>query len=188
MNHPIDHSLQQAPDATIGQVEGLAGCWKLGVGRALTLQVRHAGVLRIAHGRVWATFDHAEQDSSVRAGDHFLSRGESLSLQPGESLVMESFGIGHASSAYFSWEPARAASPVPVSRAAVAQPLVDLRLASGLAARAMGRLGRALAGGVLRLAGRAVEPVATGLAISFVAVRARCTSPERTFSAQTCER
>lgn len=187
MNDSVDLSLlQAADDATTGQVEGLAGCWKLGAGRALSLQARHAGVLRIAHGRVWATLDNPEQNSTQRAGDHFLSRGDSLFLQSGESLVMESFGIGHASSAYFSWEPARVAHTEPASRANVAQPLLDLRLASGLATRAMGRLGRALVGGVLRLVVRAVKPLATGFAISFVAARARCTSPERSFNAQTC--
>lgn len=161
MNDSVDLSLLQAADATTGQVEGLAGCWKLGAGRALSLQARHAGVLRIAHGRVWATLDNPEQNSTQRAGDHFLSRGDSLFLQSGESLVMESFGIGHASSAYFSWEPARAVRREPVSRA------------GGL--------------GLVRMMGRAVTRVATAFAISFVAARARCTLPERSFNGQTCE-
>jgi len=161
MNDSADLSLLQAADASGGPVEGLAGlagCWKLGAGTALSLQARHAGVLRIAHGRVWATFDHADRRSSTRAGDHFLSRGESLTLLPGESLVMEPFGTGHAPSAYFSWEPARASRSETVSRA-----------------------------GVLGLAGRAVTRLATAFAISFVAARARCTSPEHSFNAQTCE-
>ena len=80
--------MQQASDATNGQVAGLAGFWKLGAGRALTLRASQAGVLRIAHGRVWATFDSASQDIQVRAGDHFLGRGESLALRAGESLVI----------------------------------------------------------------------------------------------------
>ena len=111
MNDSADLSLLQAPDASGGPVEGLAGlagCWKLGAGSALSLQARHAGVLRIAHGRVWATFDHADRRSSMRAG-------------------------------------------------------------------------------VLGLAGRAVTRLATAFAISFVAARARCTSPEHSFNAQTCE-
>ena len=95
-SHAGDRFLQQATDATTGQVDGLAGFWKLGAGRALTLHAAQSGVLRIAHGRVWATFDAASLDAQVRAGDHFLSRGESLMLQAGESLVMESFSGGHA--------------------------------------------------------------------------------------------
>ena len=160
MNDSVDHTLQQAPDAT-GRVEGLTGCWKLAAGRALSLRAGQAGVLRIAHGRVWATFDHADQRRSTRAGDHFLSRGESLSLLPGESLVLEPFGMGHAPSAYFSWEPARASRGETAARSA-----------------GVGGLG---------LLGRAVTRVATAFAISFVAARDRCTSAERSFKAQTCE-
>jgi hypothetical protein len=164
MNDSVDLSLLQTSDTSRGPIEGLAGlagCWKLGAGRALSLQARHAGVLRIAHGRVWATFDRADRRSSTRAGDHFLSRGDDLFLQAGESLVMESFGIGHVPSAYFSWEPARASRSETVSR-------VGLQ-------------------GVMGLAGRAVTRLATAFAISFVAARARCTLPERSFNPQTCE-
>lgn len=91
------------------QTAGLSsgGC-KLGAGRALTFHARQAGVLSIRHGRVWLTFNNAEQDLRVRAGDHFLDRGESLSLSAGESVVMESFGLGQTPSACFGWEPAQA--------------------------------------------------------------------------------
>jgi hypothetical protein len=170
-----DRFLQQASDATNGHVAGLAGFWKLGAGRALTLRASQAGVLRIAHGRVWATFDFASQDIQVRAGDHFLGRGESLSLRAGESLVMESFSAGHAASAYFSWEPTAACAEVTAMkepsgwRAGVMQPLVDLRAAFGLAASALGRLARGLAVG----AAAGVEAVLTPFALVFVTARAR---------------
>jgi len=172
-----DRFLQQASDATNGHVAGLAGFWKLGAGRALTLRASQAGVLRIAHGRVWATFDSASQDIQVRAGDHFLGRGESLSLRAGESLVMESFSAGHAASVYFSWEPASAAACAEVTemkepsgwRAGVMQPLVDLRAAFGLAAGALGRLARGLVVG----AAAAVEAVLTPVAVVFVTARAQ---------------
>ncbi len=161
MNDSLELSLQQAPDTATGRAEGLPGCWKLGAGRALSVRVRHAGVLRIAQGRVWATFDHADQRRSLRAGDHFLSRGEGLLLQPGESLVMESFGIGHAPSAYFSWEPAQASR-------------------SEAAARASGP-------GLAGVMGRAVTRAATAFAIGFVALRARNLTAERSFRTKTCE-
>ncbi|MEO8389103.1 MAG: DUF2917 domain-containing protein [Polaromonas sp.] len=168
-----DRFLQQASDATNGHVDGLAGFWKLGVGRALTLRASQAGVLRIAHGRVWATFDGASQDIHARAGDHFLMRGESLTLRAGESLVMESFSTGHAASAYFSWEPASVRVEVPQEadaagwRTGVLQPLVDLRAAFGLAAGAVLRLGR----GLIRVAAAALEAVLTPVAAGFVAAR-----------------
>jgi hypothetical protein len=150
MNDSVDLFLLQAPDASVGLIESLealAGCWKLDAGQALSLQARRAGVLRIAHGRVWATFDHADQSGSTRAGDHFLSRGESLYLQPGERLVMESFGIGHTPSVYFSWEPARA------SRSAAAVPAS----APGVPRR-------------VRVMGTAVTRAATVFAMIFIAI------------------
>jgi len=175
-SHAGDRFLQQATDATTGQVDGLAGFWKLGAGRALTLHAAQSGVLRIAHGRVWATFDSASQDAEVRAGDHFLSRGESLTLKAGESLVIESFSAGHAASAYFSWEPVAACAAVrqPAAepagwRAGVLQPLSDLRAAFGLAAGALGRLARGLVLG----AAAALEALLTPLAMVFLTARAR---------------
>jgi hypothetical protein len=174
-SHAGDRFLQQATDATTGQVDGLAGFWKLGAGRALTLHAAQAGVLRIAHGRVWATFDGASQDLQVRAGDHFLMRGESLTLKAGESLVLESFSNGHAASAYFSWEPASIRVELPQVaepagwRTGVLQPLVDLRAALGLAGGALARLGRGLVLG----AAAVLEAVLTPVAAGFVAARSR---------------
>ncbi len=184
-----DHYLPQASDAAMNQVEGLAGCWKLGAGRALTVHASQAGVLRIAHGRVWVTFNNAGNDLRVRAGDHFLSRGDSLLLSAGAAVVMESYGVGHAASAYFSWEPAAAAGALPTLkatgwRAGMVQPLVDLRLALGLAAGAVGRLARGLGRGVVAVA----EVALSGFAIIFVAARARCDFAERAFNAQSSDK
>ena len=169
---PSDHTLQQATEAATGFVNTLPGCWKLAAGRALTVRAAQAGVLRIAHGRVWATFDLAEGDSRVRAGDHFLSRGESLELQAGQSLVIESYGSGQPTSAYFSWEPAaaRALAFQPAAagwRAEVLQPLSDLRTAGGLATAAMARL----ASGLVRNSAASASGLLTPLATGFVARR-----------------
>ena len=187
-HHSGNHYLPQATHAATARAEGLPGCWKLGADRALTLHARQAGVLRIAHGRVWVTFNNAGRDLRVRAGDHFLSRGESLSLSAGETVVMESFGMGHASSAYFNWEPVAAAHPVPVKatgwRAGVVQSLLDLRLALGLAGGATGRLARGLAGGVAA----AVEVALTGFAVVFLADRARGDLAARAFNAQSSDK
>lgn len=75
-------------------------------GRALTLQVRQAGVLRIMQGRVWITFSHADQDLRIQAGDHFCSAGDSLRLSAGNAVVMESWGEGRDLPARFCWAPA----------------------------------------------------------------------------------
>ena len=136
------HYLQHAVDAGTGQVMGLAGCWKLSHGCALTLLASQTGELRVAHGRVWVTFDDAGSDCKVRAGDYFLEAGESLTLPAGRALVMESFAVGDASAAYFVWEPVAQAS-------SAAQLFRELRLALGMAAGAAGRLVRGLAGGLM---------------------------------------
>ncbi|MDB5928380.1 MAG: hypothetical protein JWR60_87 [Polaromonas sp.] len=163
--------------------EGLPGSWKLAAGQALTLHARQAGLLRITHGRVWATFDHAEDPLRGRTGDHFLSRGESLPLAPGESLVVEPFGIGHASPAYFTWEASPVASLAASHgangwRVGIVQPVLDLRAALGLAAGAAGRLARGLALG----AAAALTAALSRFAMVFIASRARqdaapCTGP-----------
>jgi hypothetical protein len=159
MNHPLACSPESLPG-----VDALAGCWKLASGRALSLRPSQPGVLRIAHGRMWITFDDAHADDGVPAGDHFLGAGDELKLLPGQGLVMEPWWGGGASaaSAYFSWDPLPAATGVALAaptrhalaqralslpwRAGVAQPLRDLRGALGLVAAASGRLVFGLAG------------------------------------------
>jgi len=132
-----------------GAVATWPGLRRLDAGQAVKLRATTLSVLRIAHGRVWVTLSDAGPFSRVLAGDHFLSRGESLTLLPGQELVMEPFGRGDMTSARFSWgAPADVTAMAAVApllrpahwRAGVMQPLLDLRQAGGLAARAMGRL------------------------------------------------
>jgi hypothetical protein len=144
--------------------DALSGCWKLGDGRALTLRPTQSGVLRMAHGRVWVTFDNAQQDDGVRGGDHFLGAGEVLELLPGQVLVMESWNGAKDAAAYFSWDPLPATAGIAITSAShrvlaggVAQPLRDLRLALGLAGTALSRLVVGLAG-VSAAAVRALAP------------------------------
>lgn len=154
MEHLISDSASYRalpPAAAMDAVQGLAGSWKLGAGQALSLRPHHPGELRITHGRVWLTFGQAGLDLRVRAGDHFLSRGDRIPLLAGDSVVLEPVGISHASSAYFSWDPATASSPVlalqPAGRVpGVLQPLLNLRAALGLAGAALGRPARRTAG------------------------------------------
>ncbi|MGC1176189.1 DUF2917 domain-containing protein [Polaromonas sp.] len=160
----------------------LSGCWKLGDGQALTLRPVQPGVLRIARGRVWLTFDHARHDDGVRGGDHFLDAGDTVRLLPGQALVMESWRTAQQSAAYFSWDPLPANEGVTIStrstwafaggpqwRASVLQPLRDLRLALGLAGSASTRLGAGLA---VTLA-RALLLLAPRFAMDAAAARSR---------------
>ena len=158
----------------------------LTAGKAVTLRAKTISVLRIAHGRVWVTVTDVGPHSRVLAGDHFLSRGDSLTLLPGQELVMEPFGCGEKTSAQFSWGPPGAVAAITQAadtanwRGGVLQPLLDLRHASGLAARAMGRLflgfGRAAAAEAMR--------VANYIAMIFIADYARDTGATSTFDAE----
>ena len=71
--------------------------WQLEPGRAISLRLRHAGVLQVLSGPVWATrngpspsvpldiADSASRDS----GDFFLQSGQLLAVAPGEHWVLE---------------------------------------------------------------------------------------------------
>ena len=157
----------------------------LAAGQAVTLRAKALSVLRIAHGRVWVTVTDVGACSRVMAGDHFLSRGDSLTLLPGQELVMEPFGRGEKTSAQFSWGAPGAeaavmqATTTPNWREGVLQPLLDLRHASGLAARAM----RCLFLGLGYAAAAEVVRVANYLAMIFVAGYARDSGASSTFDA-----
>lgn len=190
MNHLHYPELQ-----SFAGTEKVSGCWKLGDSRALTLRPSQPGVLRIAHGRVWITFDNAQGDDAVRGGDHFLGAGDSLNLLPGQVLVMESWNAPAPSAAYFSWDPLPAAAGVAISssqspalvlgpqwRGGVAQPLRDLRLAFGLAGTASGRL----AGGLLGALAVTLVAVLPRFATDLIAGRVRGVLAARAFRAQSC--
>ena len=164
-------------DDTMDYTDDHPAACLLTAGQAITLRAKAISVLRIAHGRVWVTVTDVGAYSRygrVITGDHFLSRGDSLTLLPGQELVMEPFGRGEKTSAQFSWALPGAAATVtqaaatPNWRGGMLQPLLELRHASGLAARAMGRL-------VLGLGHAAVAEVvrvANYIAMIFVAGRA----------------
>jgi hypothetical protein len=115
----------------------LPGTWKLATGRAITLEPREAGVFKVAHGQLWATFDGPHAGRLDQSGDFFLGAGETMRLQPGQRLVIES--LDGECPAYFSWDPV----VVPVRRAHwadVLQPVQDLRLALVFGGHAVARL------------------------------------------------
>jgi hypothetical protein len=145
MTAPSIAQLLQAHPAT-----ALPGTWKLARGRAITLRPATNGILRVAHGRVWATVDGPHGGGPSDSGDHVLEVGRSMWIHAGQRVVVESwFGTG---AAYFSWDPVLAPVATPVERrrvnlAGVLQPLADLRNALGLAGGALARL----AAGLVRL-------------------------------------
>jgi len=92
-------------------------------GRAMTVQARESGVLRVGQGRLWVTFSRADRDRRALAGDHFLGMGESLRLSSGQTVVMESWPEAAGTPACVSWQ---ADAPL--------RPLAGMRRALGLAA------------------------------------------------------
>ena len=152
MHHSIEPKLftqaglictQQATHQVPAQA---VGCFKLSAGRAMSLTPTVPGELRMAHGRVWVTFTNAANDSTARAGDHFLAAGDLLRLQAGQQLVLEMVGNNPHESVYFSWETdtvlSVAASPRrrQLAQAEVRQPLLDLGACLRQAAWALIRL------------------------------------------------
>ncbi|KQP46124.1 DUF2917 domain-containing protein [Pseudorhodoferax sp. Leaf274] len=134
----------------------LPGCWKLDAGQALSLTPSAAGVLRIAHGRVWVTMDTLRSDAQA-AGDLFLVPGRGLVVQAGQRVVVESSGADRGAAAYFSWDPLPQTQAMAVGRAlrsgrvqqAVVQPVRDLGRALGQAGAALARLALGVVGLVL---------------------------------------
>ena len=117
----------------------LPGTWKLAAGRAITLQPREDGVLRVAHGRLWATFDGPHGGPLNDLGDHVIDAGGRLGLRAGRRVVVEAWD--QSAPAYFSWDPLTVSAARTLPRAArVRQPLSDLGLALTMAGGAMSRL------------------------------------------------
>ena len=147
-----------------------AGSWKLGCGHAVTLHDVHAAVLRITHGRVWATVDGPHCGPANNQGDLVLNAGERLTVQAGQRVVIEPWGSSASGASraneavYFSWDPALDSSAVPLQgrghrpaqagsrlQVAVVYPLRDVGLALKMAAHASGRLAWGIAGLVAAL-------------------------------------
>ena len=118
------------------------GFWKLAPGRALSLQPRNAGLLRVAQGQVWVTLDAEQHGAGNELGDYFLHTGEQLAVNPGQHLVLEPFGRADQQAVFFEWTPSlETAGALAVQNASpVTQPLRDLGLALGLVGKALTHL------------------------------------------------
>ncbi|MGE4243817.1 DUF2917 domain-containing protein [Ramlibacter sp.] len=131
----------------------LPGTWKLAAGRAITLQPLQRGTLKVAHGRLWATFDGPHGIHPDDAGDLVVEVGEAVTIAPGQRVVIESWGRGRT--AYFSWDPvAEVAVARGLAWGEMVQPLADLRRATGLVVQAAARVVTVL----VRVAADAVLP------------------------------
>ena len=141
----------------------LPGTWKLARGRAVTLRPTSDGILRVAHGRLWATKDGPHGGTPSEAGDHMLESGRSMFVRAGERVVIESWLPAGAS--YFAWDPvlqAATASRRRLNFSAVRQPLADLRLATMLLLRALGALGTGMVQVGCQAVGRCKPQPVTG--------------------------
>jgi len=150
MNAPTATRILESAPAT-----ALPGTWKLARGRAVTLRPTTDGIVRIAHGRVWATVDGPHGGGPTDSGDHVLEVGRSMYLRAGQRVVLEAWNASGAS--YFAWDPVfetELATRPRLNFAAVLQPLADLRMAASIALRAIGQL----ASGVVRLAWEVARP------------------------------
>ena len=81
----------------------LPGTWKLDARRAVTLQPAEDGEVRVAHGRVWATYDGPHHGAMNDFGDYVIGAGDRLWVRAGQRLVIQSWER-HAP-AYFTWDP-----------------------------------------------------------------------------------
>lgn len=122
----------------------LPGTWRLEPARAVTLRPREDGVLRIAHGGVWVTFDGPHAGPLNDLGDRVLGAGEQLRVRAGRRVVLEP--VDRAAPAYFSWDFAKQPEPIQAPQLAVAQSWSDLQLAAVLGVQAGGRLVAAVIG------------------------------------------
>ncbi len=123
----------------------LPGTWRLEGGRAVALRPREDGLLRIAHGGVWLTFDGPHAGPLNDLGDRVLGAGEQVPVRAGQRLVLESSARG--APAFFSWDFALQVQAVRAPRLqAVAQSWGELQLGLALAFGAGWRLLSALGG------------------------------------------
>jgi hypothetical protein len=101
---------QLSANADLINCAAVPGAWLLEPGRALTLQPKHTGTLRIAWGVVWATLDGPHAGPPHDRGDRLLEAGDRIELRAGQRLVIEP--LGAQAPASLTWDPlVRAAAP-----------------------------------------------------------------------------
>lgn len=64
--------------------------WTTLTDKAITLEVKNAGALRVSQGRVWVTLGDGVLPRDQHYGDVFLDAGQELIVAKGQRLVLES--------------------------------------------------------------------------------------------------
>jgi hypothetical protein len=142
-SRPVLESQQSSAFEAAGRV--FPGCWKLAARHAMTLRAPSRSVLEMAHGRVWLTLAGPHAGRGNDQGDRFLSAGEWLVIEPGQSLVLEPFepatgtstdidlNAENAGSVAFRWD---VMPPAVVIQPSFAQALAELNTSLGQGGRA----------------------------------------------------
>ena len=126
--------------AAIGKAAGSAaatGMWAMEPQEVLSLFPRAPALVRVTHGRIWATLNGPHSGPANAWGDVLLESGQVLQVPAGQRLVLESLAGRGEAAACFDWLPASTLSPW---QQAVGQPLAELRQSLGGATRAAGHL------------------------------------------------
>ena len=117
---------------------GLSGYWRLVPAQAWTLVPDEPGILRVAHGKVWATLAGPHSGPANDWGDVVLDSGQEISLLPGQQLVVEPLGDAVNEPAFFSWEPRQpTVMPAPEGVSPWRDPLARPDMGASALARAL---------------------------------------------------
>jgi Protein of unknown function (DUF2917) len=138
--------LQSSLDAqTVGTTATLM---QLAKGCAVTLRPRVAGILRVSHGRAWATLDKVRDSSPEDCGDHFVAPGHDLHARAGQRVVLEAWPRAGADSITLVYEPISSTRPQRGNQrhAVVMEPLRELGQGLTLSGYALVQLARGLVG------------------------------------------
>ena len=119
---------------------------QLAKGRAVTLRPKVAGILRVPHGRAWATLDKVRGSSLDDDGDHFVAPGHDLHVRAGQRVVLEAWPRAGADSITLVYEPDASAQVSSQWQAAVMEPVRELGHGLALSGYALVQLARGLVG------------------------------------------
>ncbi len=135
--------LQSSLDAqTLGTT---ATPMQLAKGRAVTLRPKVAGILRVPHGRAWATLD-VPPSSPFNPEDHFVAPGHDLHVRAGQRVVLEAWPRAGAESITLVYEPLAKPQRTSQWQAAVMEPVRELGHGLALSGYALARLALGLVG------------------------------------------
>lgn len=77
--------------------------WSMHAGRAMALHARHASVLKVHSGCVWATLDGPHSGAANDRGDVVLNAGSTLHVPAGQRVVFEALPGTDGGAAQLHW-------------------------------------------------------------------------------------